>query len=133
MFQHQTVGRVSGALLGGLVAGIGTAGWAQGPISSATSRDFRVGVFPVSVAVGDFNGDGVLDLAVANSVNNSVSILLGLGDGSFTADSRFMVGRRPASVAVGDFDGDGVLDLAVANSDSSTVSVLLGVGDGSFY
>ena len=83
-----------------------------------------------SVAAGDFDGDGVLDLAVANS-GGGVSVLLGLGNGSFAPEQRFGAGLSSKSVAVGDFDGDGVLDLAVVSS-SPDVSVLLGLGDGSF-
>jgi hypothetical protein len=90
--------------------------------------------------VGDFNGDGTLDLAVANpnssaagSGNDSatVSILLGTGTGSFGAKTDFGTGRGSNSVAVGDFNGDGKLDLAVAGG-SATVSILLGTGTGSF-
>ncbi|HEU4386560.1 MAG TPA: VCBS repeat-containing protein, partial [Blastocatellia bacterium] len=89
-----------------------------------------------SVAVGDFNGDGTLDLAVANYYGHTVSILLGTGTGSFGAKTDFGTGIRPTSVAVGDFNGDGKLDLATANTDplngSNTVSILLGTGTGSF-
>jgi hypothetical protein len=90
------------------------------------------------VAVGDFNGDGKLDLAVANEGSNTVSILLGDGTGNFTAASSTSTGTAPQSVAMGDFNGDGKLDLAVANegsntvSDSNTVSILLGDGTGNF-
>jgi FG-GAP-like repeat/Abnormal spindle-like microcephaly-assoc'd, ASPM-SPD-2-Hydin/FG-GAP repeat len=86
-----------------------------------------------SVAVGDFNGDGKLDLAVANFYDNdTVSILLGDGTGNFTLASSPTTGDNPYSVAVGDFNGDGKLDLAVANFYSNTVSVLLGDGTGNF-
>jgi hypothetical protein len=91
-----------------------------------------VGTNPASVAVGDFNGDGKLDLAVANSASNNVSVLLGNGDGTFQAAVNYAVGTNPASVAVGDLNGDGKLDLAVANIGSNNVSVLLGNGDGTF-
>jgi hypothetical protein len=84
------------------------------------------------VTVGDFNGDGMLDLAVANPGSNNVSVLLGHGDGTFQAARNFAVGTAPVSLAVGDFNGDGLPDLAVANQNSSNVSVLLGMGDGSF-
>ena len=84
------------------------------------------------MAVGDFNGDGKLDLAVANVGSNNVSILLGTGTGSFGAATNFGVGSDPFSVAVGDFNGDGKLDLAVANFNSDNVSILLGTGTGSF-
>ncbi|MEK6289352.1 MAG: FG-GAP-like repeat-containing protein, partial [Acidobacteriota bacterium] len=84
------------------------------------------------VAVGDFNGDGKLDLAVANELSAIVSILLGTGTGSFGAKTDFGTGGLPRSVAVRDFNGDGKLDLAVANSGDNTVSILLGTGTGSF-
>ena len=84
------------------------------------------------MAVGDFNGDTVLDLAVASLDSNNVSVLLGNGDGSFQPAQNFGAGFSPSSVAVGDFNGDGVEDLAVANVGSNDVSVLLGNGDGSF-
>jgi CSLREA domain-containing protein len=95
-----------------------------------------VGNGPYSVAVGDFNGDGIPDLAVANTGDNTVTILLGNGDGTFTTKSTPGVGDFPYSVAVGDFNGDGIQDLAVANalgnSNGSTVTVMLGKGDGTF-
>jgi hypothetical protein len=88
------------------------------------------------VAVGDFNGDGILDLAVANGSGNSVSVLLGNGDGTFRPARSFAAGNTPWFVAVGDFNGDGRLDLVVAHLGdqhvSVFVSVLLGNGDGSF-
>ena len=83
------------------------------------------GLFTVSVAVGDFDGNGTLDLAVANRGSDDVSVLLGFGDGTFAAEQRFAAGNGPRSVAVGDFDGNGTLDLAVANLFSDDVSVLL--------
>src|SRR6266849_1484727 len=88
---------------------------------------------PQSIAVGDFNGDGVPDLAVDDGSSDSVSVLLGNGDGTFQAARNFYAWLNPVSVAVGDFNGDGVLDLAVANNNlAGTVSVLLGNGDGTF-
>jgi hypothetical protein len=85
------------------------------------------------VATGDFNGDGKLDLAVADlgQGNGGVSVLLGNGDGRFKAAVNYG-GPSSFSVAVGDFNGDRKPDLAVANSVDSTVSVLLGKGDGTF-
>lgn len=106
-------------------------------LGDGTGNFNLVGLFPTgsgsnSVATGDFNGDGKLDLAVTNSSDNTVSILLGDGAGNFTLTSSPPVGSSPSSVAVGDFNGDGKLDLAVANSGNSTVSILLGDGTGNF-
>ena len=78
------------------------------------------------MAVGDLNGDGRPDLAVANAGSGDVSVLLGNGDGSFQPQQRFAAGIGPASVALGDLNGDGRPDLAVANTtDPGTVSILL--------
>jgi len=105
------------------------------PTSSLALRSpsgYAAGTAPGFVAVGDFNGDGKLDMVVANSSSNNVSILLGNGDGTFQAAVNYSVGTDPDFVAVGDFNGDGKLDLAVANANSNNVSILLGNGDGTF-
>jgi hypothetical protein len=85
---------------------------------------------PYFVSIGDLNGDGHLDLAVACTYANVVSVLLGDGTGSFGPHTDFQTGGSPSSVAIGDLNGDGHLDLAVTDSDA--VSVLLGDGTGSF-
>src|SRR6266568_6100175 len=101
-------------------------------VSFIAHKDFVSGSTPVSVAVGDFNGDGVQDLTLANYHDNTVSVLLGSGNGTFQAARTFSVGTNPSSVVVGDFNGDRKVDLAVANAGSNTISVLLGNGDGTF-
>src|SRR5229473_2445500 len=93
---------------------------------------FPAGRGPVSIAVGDFIGDGVQDMAACNSYGDDVSVLLGNGNGSFQAARNFVVGNTPISVAMGDFNGDGRLDLVAAFWASDNVSVLLGNGDGTF-
>ena len=117
--------------------------------SFGPASTFGVGVNSASVAVGDFNGDGKLDLAVANSGENpidvpqphgSVSVLLGNGDGTFqSAVTYSFTGTNLGCIVVGDFNGDGKPDLALANQGSRLgsytdggVSVLLGNGDGTF-
>ena len=90
----------------------------------AAAVNFAVGSVPNAVAVGDFNADGRPDLAVANYLGNTVSILLGNANGTFQAAVNYAAGRA-VSVAVGDFNADGRPDLAVANFDSNNVSVLL--------
>ena len=77
------------------------------------------------MAVGDFNGDGMQDLAVGNLNSNNVSVLLGNGDGSFQAAQDFAAGIGPSSVAVGDFNSDLLRDLAPANRFSSVVAILI--------
>jgi hypothetical protein len=91
---------------------------------------YPVGTNPDSVAVGDFRHDGILDLAVANLRSNTVSVLLGDGEGTFRNATNYSV-FAPTSVTVGDLRRNGILDLVVAH-ESSGVSVLLGNGDGTF-
>ena len=93
---------------------------------------YAVGNDPDSVAVGDFNGDGKPDLAVASLNDNAVSVLLNQGNGTFGARATYAVGTYPTSVTVGDFNGDGKPDLAVANSGDGRVGLLLNAGGGTF-
>lgn len=108
---------------------------------------FPTGAGPSQMAIGDFNGDNVVDVAVTNTGVNTVSVSLGNGDGTFSAPRQFSVGAFRTPNPVGDdanlltyrrdilaedFDQDSILDLVVTNFDSSDVSVLLGRGDGTF-
>ena len=96
-------------------------------------RDYATGGGPVSVAIGDLNGDGKPDLVAATSnANTRVSVLLNKGDGSFDAKRDYGGGLPSRSVAIGDLNGDGSPDLATANAEGNTASVLLNRGDGSF-
>jgi FG-GAP-like repeat len=88
---------------------------------------------PSSVAIGDFNHDGSLDVAVANSIDDTVSILLDNGSGALTpSGSAISVGRNPKSIRAGDFNDDGYSDLAVANYNDGTVTTLLNNKNGTF-
>src|SRR5437667_249170 len=79
---------------------------------------------PSSAAIGDLNGDGRPDLAVADYNSNNVSVLLGNGNGTFQAAVNYPAGTYPSSVAIGDLNGDGKPDLVVANEVTNNVSVL---------
>ena len=105
-----------------------------GLLKGATYHVKGVGdLAPMWVAVGDFNGDGNIDLVVTASAAGKVDILLGNGDGTFQAPVTYATGgKRPQFVAVGDFNGDGKPDLVVTNTGSESVGVLLGNGDGTF-
>lgn len=94
--------------------------------------DAIVGAQPYSVAIGDFNNDGKLDMAVAIPDQNSVSIRMGDGAGNFTGSTSVPVGTSPRWVSVGDFNGDGMEDIASANVNSNSVSIRLGNGSGNF-
>jgi hypothetical protein len=91
-----------------------------------------VGGGPIASATADLNGDGKADVVVVNEGSNSVSVLLGNGDGTFKPAVNYPTGTFPVGVALGDFNGDGHLDIAVANSSANSISLLMGNGDGTF-
>jgi hypothetical protein len=76
------------------------------------------------------DGDGKIDMLIANADTGKVAVLLGKGNGQFASPVEYSVGKQPSSVVIGDFNGDGKPDVAVANQGDGTVSVLLGNGDG---
>jgi hypothetical protein len=81
---------------------------------------------PAAIASDDYNGDGLLDLVVANGAAGAVAVFVGDGQGGFTKLPDAISGAHPGAIAVGDFNGDGVLDLAVTDFASGTVTILLG-------
>jgi hypothetical protein len=91
------------------------------------------------VAVGDLNGDGKLDLAVADFTDGFVSVLLGNGDGTFQPSVEYPTGKVPSTIIIGDFNGDGKSDIVTSNFSPAGytvppgyINVLLGNGDGTF-
>ena len=92
--------------------------------------DFTTGTQPVSVSIGDFNGDGKPDIATANSGSSTTSILInttttGATTPTFATKADFTAGIGPLSVSIGDFNGDGKPDVATANNNRNTTSILL--------
>jgi uncharacterized protein (TIGR03437 family) len=90
---------------------------------------------PSRLAAGDFNEDGIADLAVLSTSASTVTILTGIGNGTFTVGTPISVGNAPVSLAVADVNNDGHLDLVVACQDplmGSNVFILLGQGNGTF-
>ncbi|MDP2709786.1 MAG: FG-GAP-like repeat-containing protein [Solirubrobacteraceae bacterium] len=100
-----------------------------GGLGTAASHGLSGGDFPQSVAIADLDGDGKLDVTVANLFTNDVSVLLGDGAGGLGSAANFATGSLPVALAVADLDGDGKRDVATANLSGST-SVLLGDGAG---
>jgi len=106
----------------------------KGSFTPFSGSPIAVGSFPQALKIGDFNNDGIQDLAVANSNDDTISILLGNGNGTFTAAPLVSAGITsfPFFLAVADFNGDGNADLAVVNGRDNSVSILLGNGAGGF-
>jgi type II secretory pathway component GspD/PulD (secretin) len=100
--------------------------------SSFPVANYAVGTTPTAVAIADLNNDGFQDLVVANNADNNVSVLLGVGDGTFGTATTFNVGKAPVAITSADFNADGFADVAVVNFTDNTVSILLGKGDGTF-
>ena len=101
-------------------------------LSLTAATSYPAGTAPQAIVAADFNNDGRLDLVVANSSTNSVSVLLGNGNGTFQQAQSSAAGDNPVSLAVGDFNSDGTLDLAAADGGGRGVNVMFGNRDGTF-
>lgn len=99
----------------------------------ASNLQLPGGYAPAGIAAEDVNGDGHIDLLVADEGNNSVSVFLGNGDGTFQPRTDYATGNSPVYVAAADLNNDGIMDLAIANNGAPTtnnsgnsVTILLG-------
>ena len=116
-------------------AAVGTVAGARAAASAASSDVAfsppsmlsAAGFYPTTVAAGDFNGDGKIDLAVGNNASLSGRVLFGDGQGGFPSSATFTTGGYVVvGMAVGDFNADGIDDLAVSNQNNGTVGIVLG-------
>ena len=98
---------------------------------SFSKLDFATDLSPQDVATADFNHDGKLDLAVPTG-NNTISVLLGNGDGTFAPHVEYGVPGHPIAILTGDFNNDGKTDLVTVAGFLNQISILLGNGDGTF-
>lgn len=111
--------------------GKGDGSFRKGPVFTIPD-----GYGPVNLAVGDFNGDGIPDLAVVEYFGTSdgrLGIFLGKGDGTFRQSAEHRTGFEPTSAAVADFNGDNLVDVAITNqgvNGHGSVMVFFGNGDG---
>src|SRR5215475_1173332 len=87
--------------------------------------------FTNGITIGDWNGDGIPDLATAGPSDNTLEIFIGVGDGSFSTGPTYRIVSMPKAIASGDLNRDGVPDLVTANNNGD-IRVLLGRGDATF-
>jgi FG-GAP-like repeat/Abnormal spindle-like microcephaly-assoc'd, ASPM-SPD-2-Hydin len=104
-------------------------------VNFAAPVNYTVGSLPFADAVADFNGDGILDIAVVNSnpyiTPGTVSVMLGNGDGTFQPAVEYSVGNEPDAIVAVDLNGDNAPDIAVADELGLTMDVLINKADGS--
>ncbi|MBI4902751.1 MAG: VCBS repeat-containing protein [Acidobacteria bacterium] len=110
---------------------------ASGKFNNQTTTSLRDGDQTLSAsgsAVGDFNKDGKLDVAIASGPQQKVYILFGNGNGTFQSPVGYAAGEQPSGLAVGDVNGDGTLDIVAGQfrEDISSVRLLLGGANGTF-
>lgn len=91
-----------------------------------------VGSRPDDVEIQDYNRDGLLDIAVTNQDSNSISILIGNGDGSFKNQASYASSNNAFQFSSQDINHDGLLDIVTASNSTASIGVMLGNGDGSF-
>jgi len=109
-------------------------GTGKGAFNQATNSPVTVGKLPVAIASGDLNNDSKPDLAVVNQTDNTITVLLGNGDGTFSPaiNSPLATGLAPTGITIADFNADGNADIASTDPQTNSVSVFLGIGQGLF-
>ena len=123
----ETITSVNSTSSGGFGGAAGGASAFSSPIYAPVNKG------PESVATGDVNGDGILDIVTANNQSNDVSILLGIGNGTFTPGGNVKTGGvQPLDIQLADLDNDGDLDIVTTNRASNKISVLKNDGAGQF-
>jgi len=126
-------GTMGGTSAGGVLILLGNG---NGTFNQTAQSPIAVGNDPVFVVTNDFNNDGFQDLAIANQGDNSISIFLGTGNGTFQTPAPppilLPAGSEPTGLAAADVNGDGIADLVDANQGTNSISVFFGNGDGTF-
>jgi len=108
-------------------------GSAGTPVSFQTPAPaYTAGKGAVGIAVGHVDSDAIVDLVTANVTDNTVSVFIGKGDGTFKPKADSSSGTGSIAVALGDFNQDSVMDLVTANSQDNSVGLLLGQATGGF-
>ena len=109
-------------------------GYGNGSFQPHTTYFTEYDSTPHSLALGDFNNDNHLDIAVTNYGTSSIGILLGYGDGTFANQTIYttLLNSHPSSLALADFNHDHHLDIVVSNNGSGTMGIFFGHGDGTF-
>jgi hypothetical protein len=119
---------------GCLLVTLSVASFAQLPLEAHfVGQTYNTGPAPTGIVSGDFNRDGLPDLAVTDQEAGNVKILLGVGDGKFALGAEYSTGLIPTQIVTADFNHDGKLDLAVALSEADAIAIFLGNGDGTFH
>ncbi|CAF1136632.1 unnamed protein product [Adineta steineri] len=99
------------------------------------SQTYPTGLNPVSMVIGDFNRDNIVDLALTNADSDTISVLLGNNDGKFQTRQTYSTGKgsSPTEIATGDFDNDTFLDLVIVLSATQKIAILYGTGSNNLF